>query len=81
MKTAINVQREVYPNDVVLKEAQKYFKGDDLAQVWLNKYALKDSEGNIYENLLKICTAELLQKLLESKPDMQIRCQKKRFLT
>lgn len=50
MKTAINVQREVYPNDVVLKEAQKYFKGDDLAaQVWLNKYALKDSEGNIYE--------------------------------
>lgn len=50
MKTAIDVQREVYPNDVVLKEAQDYFKGDDLAaQVWLNKYALKDSEGNIYE--------------------------------
>lgn len=50
MKTAINVQREVYPNDVVLQETQKYFKGDDLAaQVWLNKYALKDSEGNIYE--------------------------------
>ncbi len=50
MKTAINIQREVYPNDVVLQETQKYFKGDDLAaQVWLNKYALKDSEGNIYE--------------------------------
>ena len=28
----------------------KYFKGDDLAaRVWLNKYALKDSDGNIYE--------------------------------
>ncbi len=27
-----------------------YFGGDDLAtQVWLNKYALKDSEGNLYE--------------------------------
>lgn len=27
-----------------------YFKGDELAtQVWINKYALKDSEGNIYE--------------------------------
>jgi ribonucleoside-diphosphate reductase alpha chain len=27
-----------------------YFKGDDLAaQVWLNKYALKDSDGNLYE--------------------------------
>lgn len=50
MKTAIDVQREVYPNHEVLKEAQDYFKGDDLAaQVWLNKYALKDSEGNIYE--------------------------------
>jgi ribonucleoside-diphosphate reductase alpha chain len=50
MKTAINKQREVYPNDEVLQETQKYFKGDDLAaQVWLNKYALKDSEGNIYE--------------------------------
>lgn len=28
----------------------KYFNGDDLAaKVWVNKYALKDSEGNIYE--------------------------------
>src|SRR6056297_1891609 len=27
-----------------------YFKGDELAAgVWLNKYALKDSQGNIYE--------------------------------
>ncbi|SDE47865.1 ribonucleoside-diphosphate reductase class II [Pricia antarctica] len=27
-----------------------YFKGDDLAaRVWVNKYALKDSDGNIYE--------------------------------
>lgn len=28
----------------------KYFKGDDLAtRVWVNKYALKDSAGNLYE--------------------------------
>src|SRR5690625_7021651 len=28
----------------------EYFKGEDLAaRVWVNKYALKDSEGNIYE--------------------------------
>jgi ribonucleoside-diphosphate reductase alpha chain len=28
----------------------KYFKGDDLAaRVWVNKYALKDSYGNIFE--------------------------------
>lgn len=30
--------------------AEKYFKGDKLAaDVWMNKYALKDSNGNIYE--------------------------------
>src|SRR5690625_2091016 len=29
----------------------KYFKGDDLAaRVWINKYALKDSQGNLYED-------------------------------
>ena len=29
----------------------KYFKGDELAaRVWVNKYALKDSDGNIYED-------------------------------
>ncbi|MBF6610256.1 MAG: ribonucleoside-diphosphate reductase, adenosylcobalamin-dependent, partial [Chryseobacterium sp.] len=28
----------------------KYFNGDDLAtRVWVNKYALKDSDGNLYE--------------------------------
>ncbi len=28
-----------------------YFEGDELAaRVWVNKYALKDSDGNIYEN-------------------------------
>ncbi|MDR2145649.1 MAG: adenosylcobalamin-dependent ribonucleoside-diphosphate reductase [Tannerella sp.] len=31
-------------------ESLKYFKGDDLAaRVWVNKYALKDSAGNLYE--------------------------------
>ena len=30
--------------------SKEYFKGDDLAaQVWVSKYALKDSFGNIYE--------------------------------
>ncbi|HMV02382.1 MAG TPA: adenosylcobalamin-dependent ribonucleoside-diphosphate reductase [Chitinophagales bacterium] len=31
-------------------EALRYFKGDDLAaKVWVTKYALKDSDGNLYE--------------------------------
>ena len=41
---------ETYSGEEVIRETLSYFKGDDLAaQVWLNKYALKDSEGNIYE--------------------------------
>ena len=39
-----------YPYTVAVEEAKKYFKGDELAAtVWVNKYALKDSMGKIYE--------------------------------
>jgi ribonucleoside-diphosphate reductase alpha chain len=40
----------IYPVEEVRKQATEYFKGDELAaNVWLNKYALKDSQGNLYE--------------------------------
>ena len=43
-------KRATYSYDEVIQSATEYFKGDDLAaNVWLNKYALKDSAGNIYE--------------------------------
>lgn len=39
-----------YSFDEVVKAATEYFEGDELAaRVWANKYALKDSFGNIYE--------------------------------
>jgi ribonucleoside-diphosphate reductase alpha chain len=39
-----------YSYDEVLKASTEYFDGDSLAAgVWANKYALKDSIGNIYE--------------------------------
>ncbi|MFO8129573.1 MAG: adenosylcobalamin-dependent ribonucleoside-diphosphate reductase [Bacteroidales bacterium] len=39
-----------YPFEKVLEAATKYFEGDSLAaNVWANKYALKDSQGHIYE--------------------------------
>ena len=42
--------RKNYSQDEAFQETLKYFKGDDLAaRVWVNKYALKDSYGNIYE--------------------------------
>lgn len=39
-----------YTQDEAFNASVEYFKGDDLAaRVWVNKYALKDSDGNIYE--------------------------------
>jgi len=39
-----------YSRDEVYKETLEYFKGDTLAaDVWINKYALKDSDDKIYE--------------------------------
>jgi len=42
--------QNVYTNEEAFSSALKYFKGDELAaRVWVNKYALKDSDGNLYE--------------------------------
>jgi len=42
--------QKVYSPDEAFQASLKYFKGDDLAaRVWVNKYALKDSFGNIFE--------------------------------
>ncbi len=39
-----------YTFDEAFKKALNYFNGDELAaRVWVNKYALKDSQGNIFE--------------------------------
>ncbi|PRX46403.1 adenosylcobalamin-dependent ribonucleoside-diphosphate reductase [Salegentibacter salegens] len=41
---------KTYSQDEAFKASLDYFKGDDLAaRVWVNKYALKDSQGNLYE--------------------------------
>lgn len=40
----------VYSHDEAVAASIKYFNGDELAaRVWANKYALKDSFGNLYE--------------------------------
>ena len=39
-----------YTQEEAFEASLKYFNGDDLAaRVWVNKYALKDSYGNLYE--------------------------------
>lgn len=43
-------QAKTYSYEEAYEASLKYFGGDELAaQVWVNKYALKDSYGNIYE--------------------------------
>lgn len=43
-------KRKTYSVKEALEASVAYFKGDELAAgVWVNKYALKDSFGNIYE--------------------------------
>src|ERR1035437_8478892 len=45
-----NSKRKSYSRAEAEASALDYFNGDDLAaKVWVNKYALKDSAGNIYE--------------------------------
>jgi ribonucleoside-diphosphate reductase alpha chain len=40
----------IYSHEEAVAASIKYFKGDELAaRVWANKYALKDSFGNLYE--------------------------------
>ena len=43
-------QKKTYTNEEAIQASTQYFGGDVLAAtVFVNKYALKDSEGNIYE--------------------------------
>ena len=44
------MDRKVYTFEEAFKTSLNYFTGDELAaKVWVNKYALKDAFGNIYE--------------------------------
>jgi len=50
--TPNNLQKPTttFAQDAVLAASTAYFNGDSLAaNVWMNKYALKDSDGNLYE--------------------------------
>jgi len=46
----IETPQENYSREEVFEKTLKYFKGDELAaNVWINKYALKDSDNRLYE--------------------------------
>lgn len=44
------MEKKIYSYDEAYEESLRYFQGDELAaRVWVNKYAVKDSFGNIFE--------------------------------
>ena len=44
------MEKQIYSYDEAYEESLRYFQGDELAaRVWVNKYAVKDSFGKIYE--------------------------------
>ncbi|MFY0650515.1 MAG: adenosylcobalamin-dependent ribonucleoside-diphosphate reductase [Cyclobacteriaceae bacterium] len=50
-KQIVSTKPKTFSSEEVIRKTAEYFDGDSLAaNVWLNKYALKDSEGNIYED-------------------------------
>lgn len=47
---SVKSEYQVYKTEEIIEATTRYFKGDTLAaNVWMNKYALKDSDGNVYE--------------------------------
>ena len=52
--------KAIFPYEEAVAKTKEYFKGDELAaSVWINKYAMKDSFGNLYE-----CTPEDMHRRL-----------------
>ena len=51
MSVKAGVEKKTYSFDEAVAASREYFSGDELAAtVWVNKYALKDSFGKIYES-------------------------------
>lgn len=47
----MNEQEKTFSQEEAYEASLRYFDGDELAaRVWVNKYAMKDSFGNIYED-------------------------------
>ncbi len=50
MEKKSEIKPRIYSHEEALKKTTEYFKGDTLAaDVWINKYALKNSKGDLFE--------------------------------
>ena len=60
------MEKQIYSYDEAFEESLRYFQGDELAaRVWVNKYAVKDSFGNIEAKYPNALTAKELYDLLD----------------
>ena len=77
------MDRKTYTFDEAFKASLDYFTGDELAaKVWVNKYALKDAFGNIYEESPNDMHHRLASEIARvGKKVYRIRCRNKNFST
>ena len=53
-KAALKNGERKFTNQEIMEECAAYFNGDELAaSTWMNKYAMKDKDGNILEHTPK----------------------------
>ena len=75
------MDRKTYTFDEAFKASLDYFTGDELAaKVWVNKYALKDAFGNIYEESPNDMHHRLASEIARVE-SIRIRCRNKNFST
>lgn len=77
--TKADTPQKVNYNDAVA-ESKKYFDGDDLAAtVWVSKYALKDSFGNIYEKSPREMHERIASEIERIEQNTRTRSRRRRF--
>ena len=73
------MKKQTYTYEEAFKSALEYFKGDELAaRVWVNKYAVKDSFGAIYEKSPEDMHWRIANEI--ARIESKIRCRHRRFL-
>lgn len=74
------MKNKTYSYDEAFDASLKYFDGDELAaRVWVNKYAMKDSFGNIYEQSPEDMHNRLANEISRIEQKYQTRCRQVRY--
>ena len=70
------MKQKTYSFDEAYQATLEYFGGDELAaKVWVTKYALKDSYGNIYEQTPR----DMHQRIARERLALELLCHRSRW--